>query len=703
MANGVRTNDVSNKVAVADEFIVNRDGSTGLQTFDELSLQLAGTGPLSAIVQNVGDAIKIAKNVTSLLASTLFSFTVGLGVQVAVGDIIQTREEGYAYRVVSAIDTAYHVVTAGGIRLLALPDGDGKLTAKQVGATGDGTTNDAPAINRAMGLFDVVGSTTAGTFASLTMYRGWLHFEPGTYRFQDKVSLKAGVGWTGTPFQKRYFTRGLEGSWFGSTILLDVTGEHGIEYVGTYLTFSGLRLENLIFTQTTKTRVAGYNGIHIVGCAGGVLKHISLYKMGFDAALKLGGSTQETQCNAMTLDDVCATYNGDANFQTTQPAATGFTYGDAVDATYCFDSHFNDLLIETNGGVGLTVSGGNNAVSNSFIDLNKHGILCTGGDRLRITNVNTKWNWVHGIYIFAALERALLSTITSMGNNYRSSTSAGDIGAGLRLAAEVNDFLVSNCDFIDDYESTGHAAYKSVRQVSVSLGSAAGTQGSFVNCQFSDDDAGWDPDIQAANGLLGLATLITSGAVAFNDCRFEDGRKSGSFLFTAAATDTDIALAGVLERSNAYGGTAGYIPLYDGSNEDLFAKEIGVFQPTVTCGSGSVTLASGEDYLSYCREGAMMHIQGQLGIASVSTPSGTLRIGNLPIPTANLTGNAGISVPLIRASGLASAINVITGRIVESASAFAVEEFEGNTIVDAFASKLQAGTKLAISMSYRVA
>ncbi len=47
MANGVRTNNITNKVSVADELMVNRDGSTGAQSVVDLATQLAGTGALA--------------------------------------------------------------------------------------------------------------------------------------------------------------------------------------------------------------------------------------------------------------------------------------------------------------------------------------------------------------------------------------------------------------------------------------------------------------------------------------------------------------------------------------------------------------------------------------------------------------------------------------------------------------------------------
>lgn len=44
---GVRSNNISNRVSVSDELIVNRDGNTGVQLVSELATQLAASGPIS--------------------------------------------------------------------------------------------------------------------------------------------------------------------------------------------------------------------------------------------------------------------------------------------------------------------------------------------------------------------------------------------------------------------------------------------------------------------------------------------------------------------------------------------------------------------------------------------------------------------------------------------------------------------------------
>lgn len=63
-----------------------------------------------------------------------------------VGQLLNTRAEGFAYQVVSSGE---HVTTTGGAKLIVLPTGDG-YNIKAFGAVGDGTTNDQAAIQVAL-------------------------------------------------------------------------------------------------------------------------------------------------------------------------------------------------------------------------------------------------------------------------------------------------------------------------------------------------------------------------------------------------------------------------------------------------------------------------------------------------------------------------------------------------------------------------
>ena len=71
--------------------------------------------------------------------------------------------------------------------------------------------------------------------------------------------------------------------------------------------------------------------------------------------------------------------------------------------------------------------------------------------------------------------------------------------------------------------------------------------------------------------------------------------------------------------------------------------EEGTFDPTISPTSGSITLNSSYNTLSYTRIGRLVHISGQIRISSVSSPSGNTSITNLPFIVQSTTeqGRAG--------------------------------------------------------------
>jgi len=67
--------------------------------------------------------------------------------------------------------------------------------------------------------------------------------------------------------------------------------------------------------------------------------------------------------------------------------------------------------------------------------------------------------------------------------------------------------------------------------------------------------------------------------------------------------------------------------------------ETGSYDATITpATSGSVTLTTGSRALGYVRMGRLVHVQGQLAVDSISSPSGDVRI-SLPYLSASITDN----------------------------------------------------------------
>jgi hypothetical protein len=69
--------------------------------------------------------------------------------------------------------------------------------------------------------------------------------------------------------------------------------------------------------------------------------------------------------------------------------------------------------------------------------------------------------------------------------------------------------------------------------------------------------------------------------------------------------------------------------------------EEGVFTPSFTCGGGSVAISSAYDTCTYTKVGRVVTVTGQIVVQSVSSPSGTLTVGNLPFALASVGDLAG--------------------------------------------------------------
>jgi parallel beta-helix repeat protein len=122
------------------------------------NLVVAGTNLNSVVAQAATSATNAATSASSAAASasTASQYTPAYFTDVAelladtrswpTGQILNTREEGFAYEVVTS---GQHVTTAGGVKLIVLP-GDGGVNVKAFGAVGNGTTNDAAAVQLAL-------------------------------------------------------------------------------------------------------------------------------------------------------------------------------------------------------------------------------------------------------------------------------------------------------------------------------------------------------------------------------------------------------------------------------------------------------------------------------------------------------------------------------------------------------------------------
>lgn len=129
----------------------------------------------------------------------------------------------------------------------------------------------------------------------------------------------------------------------------------------------------------------------------------------------------------------------------------------------------------------------------------------------------------------------------------------------------------------------------------------------------------------------------------------------------------------------------------------------GSWTPAAVCStSGTITLTSPTDSMSYTRMGKRIFVSGRITVASVSSPVGDLSITGLPFMATNSTG--GNSALAVHASSLlnTSAHTAVQAQVVQNTSAIVVRGYNGGAQVNTMSNNIQAGTTLVISGSYLI-
>ena len=117
--------------------------------------------------------------------------------------------------------------------------------------------------------------------------------------------------------------------------------------------------------------------------------------------------------------------------------------------------------------------------------------------------------------------------------------------------------------------------------------------------------------------------------------------------------------------------------------------------------SGTVTLNTGYDVLSYVKIGSIVHVSGLLSISSVSSPVGSFRI-SLPFQCANLNDASGTTAANIVVNGT-DTINIpnFVGWVDELYSYIAVYRADGLSVANTSAQQLKANTDIYLQVTYR--
>jgi hypothetical protein len=128
--------------------------------------------------------------------------------------------------------------------------------------------------------------------------------------------------------------------------------------------------------------------------------------------------------------------------------------------------------------------------------------------------------------------------------------------------------------------------------------------------------------------------------------------------------------------------------------------EEGTWTPTLTCTSGTITIDTAYNVMTYTKIGRLVTVSGGLVVASVSSPTGGLRLNGLPFTNATGTELSGRSAAAIRVNTLQStAKTAMMGQISGPEVFINIMLFENGQDVDG-ASSFKANSELTVTLSY---
>ena len=221
-------------------------------------------------------------------------------------------------------------------------------------------------------------------------------------------------------------------------------------------------------------------------------------------------------------------------------------------------------------------------------------------------------------------------------------------------------------------------------------------------------------------GTTTITSLLTSGKVGTVIKRHFDD------VLTLTHNATDLILPGGVNITTAAGDEAEFVeyqagdwictnyqtpvPQFDGiqfpatqvSSSDVNAfddYEEGTFTAALSADGGTITINTSFDTLAYTKWGRVVHVQGQIRVTSVSTPTGDVFLDNFPFAIA--TGSEGedvVSVPLYAAFQNADPDGWILLR-ASSGTSMTIKKSTGASMV----SEVVASTQFEVNVTYAAA
>jgi hypothetical protein len=203
----------------------------------------------------------------------------------------------------------------------------------------------------------------------------------------------------------------------------------------------------------------------------------------------------------------------------------------------------------------------------------------------------------------------------------------------------------------------------------------------------------------ATNGVASRLTLANDGA--FYWYQAPSGTAGNAISFTLALSlerDKSLALKGAVSQT----GTGITFPATQSASSDantLDDYEEGTFTPTVLTEFGSAT--TGGQTSVYTKVGNIVNVCGSFNIATISSPSGILRVGNLPFSVASVGVN-GVNASASLWNTASSYASLTPWVYTFSGQPQFYIRFTNGTSATEGAGLLKVGTEIWFNVTYRV-
>ena len=280
-------------------------------------------------------------------------------------------------------------------------------------------------------------------------------------------------------------------------------------------------------------------------------------------------------------------------------------------------------------------------------------------------------------------------------------TDAVLVAAGIEAVSE-GDFSSSNNATKLSFKTAASEA--AAEKMSLSSGGNLDVTGDVTGSTINADGDTAAGD-NAAIGYTAAEGLILTGQGSTDDVTIKNDADTTVLQVATGAVNVELTAGNLIIGTagkgidfTADGDAAGM------TGELLDDYETGTWDATISSAGGSITIKDGSTYggysndtMRYTRVGNLVHIQGQVSVDSVSSPTGQLTIGGLPFANPNFNPHyAPVTVRPTGETGTPAGIMTIAYIEPNTSTIFVRENMSDGT----WAEHVQANTSIGIAGTY---